>query len=680
MEERMLLSADIINGPASSFLTGVGEPGSTYFAQTFTPQEDGFADDLTFQLRPAGSPSNNSFNPVNFNVVIAEVAPGSGLVLTNELFDSGTLTLPPGDGTQPPTDVVVDLQGLELSAGVEYAWVIDSRTAFDGDTDQAQVGTTGDFAGGEFFFSGSQSSRADVFASGNFNAFPGTDLAFELTFLTAPTADAGGPYTATEGQTITFDASASTDPDDDIVLYEFDTDYDGINFDADLTSATPFADFTYTDDFSGTIAVRAIDAEGQDDIATASITIDNVAPVVAVGNVSSDVQYSDAIDAITFTATDVATDLVNATVETSTDGGATFTAGLPDLGSVAGGLGFSGPTDAAGGGVWTIDGLADLAPGDYTFRVTATDEDGGVTQATADLTVNAEDATAVYTGPEAISTEAGSDAGAFSVELRAFVQETADGSAGDFATADVTFRLTPNDGGATIELTAAVEPGDDPTMDVVTAVFSDELGSGVEDRSYTIEVLVGGNYIASDVSLLSVSRPDSSRAFGFGSITEQNAEGGEVEVQSFFGGTETVDLSIADDSRVRFSFYADFRRGNLVGGFSAVFRGANGDFWLLTSDNLTSFTTQADADGDASTRDYSASLVGSARLINLSTFQWTDTLTLEVDVTDNRTRGIADTIGFSLWDGDDLALSSNFNGIDTVEQDLSRGNTRVVTG
>ncbi|MEM1110031.1 MAG: PKD domain-containing protein [Planctomycetota bacterium] len=688
LEERMLLSADIFTGPADDFLTGFGEPGATFFVQTFTADESGFADELTFQARPAGSPITNSFNPVNFNVLITEVdnvsTSGPDLVLSQDvLFESSTISLPPGDGTQPPTDVVVDLQGLELQAGVTYAWVIDTLVAFDGLIDQAQIGVlnpANDFAGGQLFFTNSTTSREAVFDGGSLSSFPTSfpDASFSLTFLTAPTADAGGAIVGTEGQAVTFDASGSTDPDNDIVLYEFDTDFDGITFNADVTSAAPIADFTYGDDFTGTVAVRVTDAEGQFDIATTSVSIANAAPTVAVDNAVSSAQYSDALSTVTFTATDVADDAVNATVETSTDGGATFTAGLPDLGTIAGGLAFNGPADAPGGGVYTIDGLADLAPGDYIFRVSVTDEDGGVAQATAELSVAAEDATAIYTGPEAVSTEADSDAGAFSVELRAFVQEDFDGAAGDFSTADVTFRLTPSDGGAAIELSAAVAPSSDPTLDVVTAVFTDELGVGVEDRAYTVEVLVGGNYVATDVALLNVTRPDDSRAFGFGSIVEQNAQGGQVEVQNFFGGTDTVDLSVADDSRVRFSFFADFRRGNLIGGFNAVFRGANGDFWLLTSDNLTSFTTEVDPDGDATTRDFSASLIGTARLVNLSTFQWTDTLTLEVDVTDNRTRGVADTIGFALWDGDDLALSSNFDGIDTVEQALSGGNTRIV--
>ena len=44
---------------------------------------------------------------------------------------------------------------------------------------------------------------------------------------TAPTADAGGPYSADVGETITLDASGSNDTDGSIALYQWDLDNDG---------------------------------------------------------------------------------------------------------------------------------------------------------------------------------------------------------------------------------------------------------------------------------------------------------------------------------------------------------------------------------------------------------------------------------------------------------------------
>ncbi|MEM7625647.1 MAG: putative Ig domain-containing protein [Planctomycetota bacterium] len=675
LEPRLLMSADILNGPPDTFLTGFGEPNSSYFAQTFRPTDDGFADELTFQAEPVGVQDDN-----NFRVLVTELAPGfdqnvrESFEPTSILFESDPITIPFND---PITDVVVDLGGLSLAGGTDYAFIIDSFVENDGTINQARAGVKNGYDDGRFFFLNFTAlERPDHFASRAWRTQSTTeDLSFSLTFLSAPIADAGGPYAGVEGDTITLDASASTDPDDDIVLYEWDTDFDGVNFDADLSSATPFVDVSFGDDFAGTVAVRATDAENQTDIATASVTIANAVPSLAVTNPNATdgdaEQFSDDIAAIRFDATDVVADTLNATVETSTDGGATFSAGLPA------GLSFNGSADQVGDAVWTIDGTADLAPGDYTFRVTVSDEDGGVSQATADLTIAAEDAAATYTGPQAVSTQAD---GSFSVDLRAFVEEVPDGQPGDFSTATATFRLTPDTGGDVVELTAPVAPdAGDPSSDIVAATFSGQLAADAETAIYTLEVLVGGNYVGLDATVLTVARPDDSRAFGAGSIVEQQAEGGSVTVTNFDGSTESVDLSIADDSRVRFGVFADFRRNDqLRGRFTTVFRDAAGEWWVLYATELTSFTTEADADNDASTRDFSANLIGNARLINLSTGQRSGSLTMVVDITDNRTRGIDDTIGFSLWDGDQLALSSNWDGTQTVEQDLDRGNTRVV--
>ncbi len=59
-----------------------------------------------------------------------------------------------------------------------------------------------------------------------------------------PVADAGGPYTVDEGSSVTFDGSGSADPNNDIVLYEWDLDNDGEYDDATgvTTPSTVYAD------------------------------------------------------------------------------------------------------------------------------------------------------------------------------------------------------------------------------------------------------------------------------------------------------------------------------------------------------------------------------------------------------------------------------------------------------
>lgn len=93
-----------------------------------------------------------------------------------------------------------------------------------------------------------------------------------------PEADAGGPYTAGEAQTITLDASGSADPDGPIVLYEWDFNNNGLY---DHTGISPTITFGDNGNFS--VGLRVTDEMGGRDTATALITVTNIAPAVAAG-------------------------------------------------------------------------------------------------------------------------------------------------------------------------------------------------------------------------------------------------------------------------------------------------------------------------------------------------------------------------------------------------------------
>ena len=91
-----------------------------------------------------------------------------------------------------------------------------------------------------------------------------------------PVAHAGGPYIGDEGQSITFDASDSSD-DLAIVLYEWDWTNDGIY---DMVTASPTAEHIFTDDFIGQVKLRVNDTVGRQSQATSMVTISNAAPTV----------------------------------------------------------------------------------------------------------------------------------------------------------------------------------------------------------------------------------------------------------------------------------------------------------------------------------------------------------------------------------------------------------------
>jgi hypothetical protein len=103
---------------------------------------------------------------------------------------------------------------------------------------------------------------------------------------TAPTADAGGPYSVDEGSTIQLDGTASSDPENAILTYTWSP---GSNLD-DPTSPTPV--YTAVDDTVDLIQLTVSDIGGDVTAATALtdtdvaiVTVNNVAPTVtAVGD------------------------------------------------------------------------------------------------------------------------------------------------------------------------------------------------------------------------------------------------------------------------------------------------------------------------------------------------------------------------------------------------------------
>ncbi|MBN1800862.1 MAG: PKD domain-containing protein, partial [Candidatus Lokiarchaeota archaeon] len=99
-----------------------------------------------------------------------------------------------------------------------------------------------------------------------------------------PTANVAN-IVGTEGVAITFDASASTDPDGDALEYRWDFDGDG-TWDT-AWSASPTATHTWNDDYTGTVYLEVFDGRLRD-IDTATITVNNAAPILTLSDDSID--------------------------------------------------------------------------------------------------------------------------------------------------------------------------------------------------------------------------------------------------------------------------------------------------------------------------------------------------------------------------------------------------------
>ncbi len=92
-----------------------------------------------------------------------------------------------------------------------------------------------------------------------------------------PAVDAGGPYRGNEGQSITLTATVTEAP---AVTFEWDLDGDGKYDDADGTTTT----ISFTDNGNFTVSVKATDEHGGSSTDSASVTVDNVTPIVNAGS------------------------------------------------------------------------------------------------------------------------------------------------------------------------------------------------------------------------------------------------------------------------------------------------------------------------------------------------------------------------------------------------------------
>jgi len=92
-----------------------------------------------------------------------------------------------------------------------------------------------------------------------------------------PTADfTWEPENPTQGQTITFDASTSHDPDGYITLYEWDWNNDGVY---EESHTSPTATYSWSDVGNYPVTLQVTDNESTTDTITKTITVENLPPI-----------------------------------------------------------------------------------------------------------------------------------------------------------------------------------------------------------------------------------------------------------------------------------------------------------------------------------------------------------------------------------------------------------------
>ena len=275
-----------------------------------------------------------------------------------------------------PDAAINEGQTLNVSATFSDAGTADGPWTYSVDWGDGSAATTGSLSSqGAFAVNHPYAAPGTYTATLTVTDESGAGVSDALTVTVAaakPTARPGGPYTGTEGAAVSFDGSASSDPNGDALAYAW-------NFGDGSTGTGPAPTHVYRDNGSYTVTLTASDGNGYSATATTTATIANAAPVV---NAGADASVDDgATFQLAGTFSDAGT----------VDNPWTYSVSWGDAtANSTGSLAAQGPVAASH--VYTT-------PGTYTATLTVTDKNGaGVSDAVV-VTVLAVKPTANAGGP-----------------------------------------------------------------------------------------------------------------------------------------------------------------------------------------------------------------------------------------------------------------------------------------
>jgi PKD repeat protein len=196
---------------------------------------------------------------------------------------------PDAPANQPPTAGIVTPVGGEENSNITlsgaassdpnndittYLWDLNNDGDYDDDDDA--TGLTTNFSRD---LPGNYTVRLKVIDSANQQS---TTTATVTVADVAPTANAGGPYSVTEGSPLTLHGSGSNTSGDAVTTYEWDLNYNGVTFDVDATAQNIVIDTDQPRSF--TVGFRVKDDDLQySAIQSTTVTITNLIPTANAG-------------------------------------------------------------------------------------------------------------------------------------------------------------------------------------------------------------------------------------------------------------------------------------------------------------------------------------------------------------------------------------------------------------
>ncbi|WP_372949689.1 T9SS type A sorting domain-containing protein, partial [Mariniphaga sp.] len=214
-----------------------------------------------------------------------------------------------------------------------------------------------------------------------------------------------------------------------------------------------------------------------------------------------------------------------------------------------------------------------------------------------------------------------------------------------------------------------------PTIGYVSLEHTFDIGNTSSAEIYEISLGINGYYTnnanCSDATIINIYKPEGDFITGGGFIIEENSYG----IYSANGGRKT-----------NFGFNVKFNKKgtNLSGKMTIIVRRLESDgivhIYRFKTNATESLGINLGGEGECDLAEFTSKANLTDVTDPLNPIEIMGNLQLQATLTDCGEPGSSDKIGVTIWDGNILLFSSNWNGVETIEQLLDGGNLKVQSG